>query len=337
MSRSEEFQAQTVAQLRKLAREAGLTGVSKLNKTELVERLLEAEAESPAASQAAPSAATTTAGRPLLGLVVQICAGLGLIISLLAALALPLVGVRAGRAAQQLLAGAADSARSLAVTARTSRSSIDAAALGLENASQTLRTVESGLANSDPLLEATAELLGEELPQTVESTHEAILGAQGGAAAIDTVLRGLSRIALLGVEYSPDQPLDESMAQTAASLEPLPGSLRALEGDLQSSRDDLRSVRAELETTARDLQLLSDELAAMADTLQGYAGDLRRSADKLDRAAELAPAAGRWAGALTGLAALGLAASQYAAVTVGGMLRRGRFVGLERPQERNTG
>lgn len=337
MSRRQEFQAQTVAQLRKLAREAGLTGVSKLNKAELVDRLLEADAGSPAAPQAAPSAPpTTTAGRPLLGLVVQIFAGLGLIISLLAALALPLAGVRVGRRGQRVLAGAAETARSLALTASTSRSSIDAAAAGLENASRTLLAVETGLANSDPLLESTAELLGQELPQTVESTHEALVSAQDGAAAIDTVLRGLSGIALLGVDYNPEQPLDESMAQTAASLEPLPESLRAVEEDLMTSRADLRAVRAELETTGRDLEQLSEELATMADSLQGYAGDLRRTADELDRVAELAPSAGRWMGILGGLAALGFAASQYAAVRVGGMLRRGRLVTVEGGQGVNT-
>ena len=323
MTRREEYQAQTVAQLRKLAREAGITGVSDLRKAELVDRLVELEAEKEEIKPEPPSDKSDERilpARPYFGFLLQLVGALGLLLSILAAIALPLAGARAGRFGADALSAGAETARQLALTVRTSRASIEAAASGLTNASQALNTVEQGLTNSDPLLGSVGELLGEELPVTIETTRAALIGAQGGAAAMDRVLRSL---AFLGLEYDPEQPLDESMAETADSLEPLPDSLRGVEGDLAASREDLDAVRADLDELADDLQQLGEELGAMAASLEGYAGDLTRAGQGLERASQRAPTVGRWVGGLGAVIALGLAASQYVTIVVGGLLRRG--------------
>lgn len=324
MSRREEYGAQTVAQLRKLGREAGLTGVSDLTKGELVDKLVELEAEGQMEVKTEPATArideATLPARPLLGFLLQLVGALGLLLSLLTAIALPLGGARAGRLVQDAMSAGAETSRQLALTVRTSRASIKAAASGLENASQALNTVEQGLVNSDPLLESTGELLGEELPITIETTRAALISAQGGAAAMDRVLRGL---AFLGLEYDPEQPLDQSMGETADSLEPLPATLRGVESDLSASREDLDAVRADLDDLGRDSQQLAEELSTMAASLEGYAGDLTRAAQRLERGSQRAPMVGRWYGGLGAVLALFFAASQYATLVVGGLLRRG--------------
>ncbi len=332
MSRRQELEAQTVAQLRKLAREAGLQGAGSLRKRELVDRLLQAEENAPgelpeagsddahAAQQAQPIR------RPFIGGLLQLVSALGLLLSVVAALVLPVVAVRAGRSAQGALDQGAATARELAVTVRTSRAGIDSASLALESAAQALRTTEQGLANSDPLLRSVGDLLGEELPTTIEATRAALLGARQGAAAMDRVLRGLR---FLGLDYDPEQPLDESMEETATSLEPLPNSLRAVEGELDTSREDLTSVSQDLRAVSADLDELADQLGNMADSLQGYAADLDQAADSLEWAGQRAPQAGWLAAIVLAVLSAGFAASQYAAFTLGGLLRRGKLVNVE--------
>ncbi len=323
MARRDELEAQTVAQLRKLAREAGLSEVGGMRKADLVDELVRHEAEksadrAPPEPRAAPTEPVSWPRRPLAGMLLQMTGLVGLLLSLSLALVLPAASVLAGRAVGGYLAGAARGARELGTTIGTARGSLDTAALALDDSAGALRSVEDGLKNADPLLASVADLLGEELPTTIDSTRTALVSAQEGAAAMDRVLRGLR---LLGLDYNPDQSLDQSLAQTAGSLEPLPASLKAVERELDTSRRDLSDVDDELETVREDLVILSTELGKLADSLAGYSGDLRQAGEALDRSAEFAPTAGWIAGGLLALLALTSAAAQYAAIVVGGMLR----------------
>lgn len=323
MARREELEAQTVAQLRKLAREAGLSGVGELRKAELIDELLRLEAEEvedrpPIEPGPAPPVSVSLPRRPMAGALLQFAASVGLLLSLVFALVVPAGAVWAGRAAQGFLSDAAQGARELGTTIGGARGSLDAAALALEDSAGALREVEGGLANADPLLASVGDLLGDELPTTIEATRSALVNAQEGAAAMDRVLRGLR---LLGVDYDPDQPLNQSLAETAESLEPLPASLEGVERDLSTSRQDLSAIGDELDTVRQDLVILSEEIGTVADSLAGYSGELRRAGETLDRSAEAAPAAGWIAGVLLALSALTSLAAHYAAFTVGGMLR----------------
>lgn len=323
MAIREELEAQTVAQLRKLAREAGVSGVAGLRKAELVDELLRLESEpkearAPIEPRAAPAGAVSLPRRPVAGALLQIVGLIGILLSLAFALVVPVGAVLAGRAAQGYLAGAAKGARELGATVGLARSSLDAAALALEDSAGALRTVEGGLANADPLLGSVGDLLGDELPTTIESTRSALVNAQEGAAAMDRVLRALR---LLGVDYDPEQPLDESLAETADSLAPLPASLEAVERDLDTSRRDLSEVTDELGKVREDLLILSGEIGEVGDSLVGYSGELIRAGEALEQAAQAAPRVGWIAGGLLALFALTSLAGQYSAIMVGRILR----------------
>jgi hypothetical protein len=126
----------------------------------------------------------------------------------------------------------------------------------------------------DPLLNSVGSLLADELPQSIEATQHALISAQDGAAAMDRVLRGLR---LLGLDYDPELPLDQSLAQTADSLDGLPEALRQTEQDLSQSQDDLTQMGDDLALLAKNLDAFSNDLDDIVTEIQGVTENLENT------------------------------------------------------------
>lgn len=317
MTSREQLEAKTADQLRRRAKEAGLTGVGRLRKADLVDLLLAAEAPASPAPVTAPRGGG--AGR-WFGSLVSLFGGVGLVVSLLLLLLGPLLSIRLGVWAESQLGSMAATARSLAATSRSSRSALSAGAASLHSARDTLLTVEDSLQNVDPLLTSVRGLLGEDLPATIDATETALLSAQQGAAAMDRVMRGLR---LFGLDYNPELPLDQSLAATAEGLAPLPASLQAVEASLVTSQQDLTGVRNDLTGVASDLDDLAVEMDRTADSLSGYAGQLESGAEAMDDLSTRARLYGWLLAALALLGSAWLAALNYVMMVNGRILRNG--------------
>lgn len=321
MTTRERLEAKTAEQLRRQARDAGLTGVGRLRKAELVELLL--ASEPPSAPVEVAESRDGGSGR-LLGSLISFGGGLGLAVSLVLLVLGPLLLIRLGGWAELQLHSMAESARSLAATSRSSRSALSAGADSLHSAREALLTVEDSLQNVDPLLTSVRSLLGDDLPTTIDATETALLSAQQGAAAMDRVLRGLR---LFGLDYNPELPLDQSLAATAQGLAPLPASLQAVEASLVTSQQDLTGVRTDLTAVAADLDDLAQEMDRTADSLSGYAGQLDLAAGAMDRLSERTRLVGWLLAILAVLASGWLAALNWVMVVNGRRMRDGLPVG----------
>lgn len=258
--------------------------------------------------------------RRWLGGAMQVVGGLGMALTGLAILSLPFVAFVGGRAAASNLRSSAESVGAVAASADEFRSALVKGDEALRSASQSLETVSSSLTGSDLVLASVEELLGEELPLTLEKTQTSLVAAEAGAAAMDGVLRGLS---LLGLDYDPQQPLDESLAETAASLEPLPSSLEKTASDLGKTRTDLDSVAEDLDRLGKDLESLAEELDTTAEGLEDRGDELNSLARRLGAWANWAGAAA-WLGALVaGLLLIWSLLVNLVLLTVGAGLREG--------------
>jgi hypothetical protein len=306
MGRREQLEARTAADLRAQAREAGLTGVGRLRKAALVERLLASEAlasDDPVADErSAP--VRTYVGQPqarLLGILISAAGGLGLLLSVGVLLAGPVLSIRLAGAAQKRLHSLAGTARAVAATSQSSRAALGAGAESLREAHDALVTVQGGLEDMDPLLGSVRTLIGDELPSTINATESALLSAQQGAAAMDRVLRGLS---FFGLDYDPEHPLDQSLSAAAVGLAPLPESLRGVQSQLATTQSDLAATRVNLAATATDLEQLAQEMEETAGSLSGYPSQLEAVASWLEHAADRSGVYGVIMALLAGLAAL---------------------------------
>jgi hypothetical protein len=132
--------------------------------------------------------------------------------------------------------------------------SLDAAAGSVSSASATADATAKAL-------QEVATFLETELPDQLDSIRQSMPAAIQAAGAIDGTLSALS---LFGVDYSPDEPFDDSLRRVETALSGLPDDLR-----LQSE-------------SLRRLAPAADELSAEADRLAVALTGLREDLGSLD-------------------------------------------------------
>lgn len=294
--RRKQLESLTADELRTRARQAGHSGLSRMKKAELVNLLLEkpsaepepqvddkAKAPEPPASTPAERAPRPSGG--LLPSLLQIVGLVGGLISLILTLALPTVILwysgRAAKGLESAAAGVDASAAGLELVA----GNLESVSAALESGGQALRTADTSLQSMDPLLSSIGDLMADELPESIEATQAALISAQDSARAMDRVLRGLR---LFGLDYDPELPLDQSLTQTAESLNGLPQSLRQTESDLNHSQQNIDLMSADLAT-------LADDLETLAENLDESSGEARQAGRAINRAAD---SMRTWAGRL---------------------------------------
>ncbi len=272
-----DLERMTVRQLRKLASQRGLRGVHHLRKAELLARLRELEAPRPAMAVAEPAAAPA-GSRAWWALLFQAGGWVGLVLTLAALVAAPW-GLRWG--ADQLNAMSGQLAVGVGPVVDFSRAAAEglgSAADALLEASSLISAADITLSTSQQALLDLSVLVGQEAPQTLRATQQALEAAQGGAQAIDGALRALAVLGpLTGVQYDPQRTLSASLQETAATLETLPGTLEQVSADLVGVAHEAEALKPGLQATGQDLQRLAVDLRTMAGELDGLANQLQQA------------------------------------------------------------
>jgi ABC-type transporter Mla subunit MlaD len=256
------------------------------------------------------------------GMLMQVTGGIGVALSLLALLVAPFMVKPASEALEHGLVGVAEFAKSAGATIGLAADSIEDAAAVVTQTGQTMGTTEGAIKDIDPLLESVSLILETQIPEAIESSVEALTGAQEGAQAMDRVLRALAAIQwLTGVEYDPEIPLNEGLADLADRLSPMPKSLR-------NAGESLSSVAESLDDLQQDLGRVAESLESLGSSLQDISEDVRFRAQQLaNQQSPLETAAGnarRSAWIAAGVLALYLfwtAITQAGLIVIGGWMR----------------
>lgn len=166
--------------------------------------------------------------------------------------------------------------RSLDVTAEslsTVRETLDVAGESLDTLGSAFENViaasdhaASSSATVGQALAHTVGVVGTDLPMSIESIRTAMPGLIEAADVIDSTLSGL---ALIGVRYDPDVPLDDAFADLDRQLEPLPGALRENAG-----------VIADLIPEAQGFQQQTEELTVQVGEIRNSVDSARRLIDE---------------------------------------------------------
>jgi hypothetical protein len=98
----------------------------------------------------------------------------------------------------------------------TLTATLDTAATATGHAAASSQTVAAAVTE-------TVVIVGEDLPASIEAIRDAMPGLIEASNVIDNTLSGL---ALIGVPYNPEVPLDEAFAELDRQLAPLPEGLR---------------------------------------------------------------------------------------------------------------
>lgn len=151
---------------------------------------------------------------------------------------------------------------------------------GLAAASDSIGGAAQGVEEAAERLEDVAEFLDGELQANIEAIHGSMPAAIQTASAIDATLRALS---LLGVDYDPDEPFDESLIAVEAALADLPAQLGAQADAIRALVPVSREFAGDATTMAESFSSLAVEMAKSEELIDSYRATLVQAEGVVDQ------------------------------------------------------
>ena len=151
---------------------------------------------------------------------------------------------------------------------------------GLAAASESIDGAAQGVEDAAGRLEDVADFLDGELQTNIEAIHGSMPAAIQTASAIDATLRALS---LLGVDYNPDEPFDESLIAVEAALADLPAQLGAQADAIRALVPVSREFAGDATTMAASFSSLGVELAKSEELIDSYRATLLQAEGVVDQ------------------------------------------------------
>ncbi|GAB4266069.1 MAG: hypothetical protein Kow0080_06950 [Candidatus Promineifilaceae bacterium] len=215
-------------------------------------------------------------------------------------MALAAAGVRLGRQAVDSLGQTTlDSLTLLGDTLATvedtlllAKQTVDDVNTSLDTVSDTAVSVSQTVRQTKPLLGQVSTVVGEEVPDSLESLETAVPDIVAVAGAIDDTLTTLNNFRIdrsilgiplqfdLGITYQPEQPFDETVAVLGDSIAVLPDQLRSLDIFLTVTSNNLDTISQDLNRLASDLQDVNGRISELNPLLDEYLALTTRLADQ---------------------------------------------------------
>lgn len=145
------------------------------------------------------------------------------------------------------------------------------ALVGLGLALETVGTAAQQAAASADLVEQTldqaAEIVGTELPDTIDAVRDTMPALIEASGVIDSTLRGL---AFFGVPYDPEVPLGEAFSTLDEQLEPLPATLRSNAAVMEGLVPSLGGFGAQTELLVSQVEQIGVAVDEAAEVIGDY-------------------------------------------------------------------
>ncbi len=175
------------------------------------------------------------------------------------------------------------------------------------------------LRESEVLIAEIADITGTDLPVAVEAIDDALPAIQRVAGAVDGAL---SALRFVGVDYNPDRPFDDAVADLDVSLDPIPERLRRQSELLTDSAAGLEAIAGTSDELSVELSALEARLEDSRTLVADYDAAAADAVALIDEMQESIAGSGRLAKAVVVLAGLALLASQVTPLYLGATLRQ---------------
>lgn len=167
---------------------------------------------------------------------------------------------------------------------------LEASQLIVTRSVEALDSIESATASSGQALASigevigtTSEVIGGDVADGVESAVNALPAIIDTSRLIDRTMRALS---LVGVDYDPDEPLDESLAGLEQSLRPLPEQLRAQVEALDAVRTDIDLIAVDADSLATTLEDARTDIVEAQAILDSASANVELATAGIDEVAD---------------------------------------------------
>ena len=119
-----------------------------------------------------------------------------------------------------------------------------------------------------------ANLMGKDLPTSIDAARTALKSAQSSAVVVDNVLTTLSKIPLINIRYNPDVPLNVALGNVGSSLDNLPPTFSTIERNLNNTSDSLDQVVTNLNELPKTTQQVQRNIADAQKVVTRYQGEV---------------------------------------------------------------
>jgi methyl-accepting chemotaxis protein len=155
------------------------------------------------------------------------------------------------------------------------QSSLNSASASAEGLVSTLEGLSKTLSDTAPMIVSIEDLFRDELPSTIRATQDSLTTAQASAKIIDNVLKVVSAIPFVTLQYNPEVPLHVALGDISDNIDELPGKFSDLEDGLKKTRQNLIATRVDLNQIAADAGDISGDLQAAEDVVRDYRSTIR--------------------------------------------------------------
>jgi hypothetical protein len=159
-----------------------------------------------------------------------------------------------------------DSLETVSETLVLTKDTLEQVGNSLDTIGQVASNVSETISVTKPALDQVTVVATEDVPSSLENIEAALPDVAEAAGAIDSALRLLDSFQLereifgipisfdLGIDYNPDESLDEAVLAVGQSLEGVPESLRGLRASLDAAGENLEIIGQNLEVIGEDLE-----------------------------------------------------------------------------------
>ncbi len=147
---------------------------------------------------------------------------------------------------------------------------------GLDVGADSLRDVQRSAADTAVTLTQISAvtrdlggLVGQEIPASIDAVREAMPPLVDTARLIDRTMRTLT---LVGVDYDPDVPLDQALAEVDRRLAEIPRRLRGRDRVIGGVADGLAGLGTQALTSSEQVAAIRAQMADAARRLESFHG-----------------------------------------------------------------
>jgi methyl-accepting chemotaxis protein len=171
------------------------------------------------------------------------------------------------------VASVGDTVQVVAQVTEGTSATIESAAASASSASETAQTASAALAN-------VADFLNEDLPENIETIRSALPGAIAAADAVDTTLGAL---ALIGVDYSPEEPFGDSLRGIQSAVASLPAEIRIQSESLRTLVPSAETLASDVDGLARSLEEMNEGLQDVDELTRSYSETVTQAEEAIDQ------------------------------------------------------
>jgi ABC-type transporter Mla subunit MlaD len=170
---------------------------------------------------------------------------------------------------------------------------IDQVVASLDTLEDALSNASKALQETRPMVKKVGEIVTGDVADSLESLQNAVDPLVSLSATIDTVLRKLSDFAVeqtilgipvafdLGIEYSPEASLPDTVQAIGDSVEGLPETLRVLSQDVDNADANLGVISKDLTSISSDLGEIRNSLGELPDLVDGFSDNVESAQEQI--------------------------------------------------------